>query len=208
MDSHKTISSHFVGYRSLKWIVGCIAVVYLIGSQVTTAYADPLHSPLLQRSGQQDNSWLVGIALLAWIGSAIWGMVNVARKGYLSGLTWNVGCILFIFVGWWAILILLILGPIWLGIAALLPTKRTCPYCKNKIAGSAIRCQYCHADLTITSIPPTSVSLPPVASPMSGQAAAVLPVVTTQTCPTCHAPRQAEARFCIICGLPFNPVPD
>jgi hypothetical protein len=74
---------------------------------------------------------MIVLWIVFWVGSALAGMIWIGRKGYFTGITWNVGCPLFVLFGWWAILLLLILGPIWLLIAAFLKPKQRCPHCKG-----------------------------------------------------------------------------
>lgn len=84
--------------------------------------------------------------LFIWVCLGIWGMVKVIQKGYLADSTCAVWGLL-ILVGWWAIPILLGLGPIWLGIAALLEERKRCPCCRKMIPASATKCAYCQSDI-------------------------------------------------------------
>lgn len=147
----KTPYPNSVRRTALQWGTIGIVLLVMLGSLATVVYAAPPAAPNAQ--GYQDDLSLVcaGIVGLAWIGSGIWGMIRIVQKGYLGGLTWGIGCLLFILFGWWAIPIALCLGPVWLGIAAILEPKKRCPYCKNMIAGSATRCEHCHADLALGS---------------------------------------------------------
>ncbi|ABQ89058.1 hypothetical protein [Roseiflexus sp. RS-1] len=96
---------------------------------------------------------LIHCMIVLWVGSALAGMIWIGRKGYFTGITWNVGCPLFVLFGWWAILLLLILGPIWLLIAAFLKPKQRCPHCKEIIPGDASRCSFCQGEVTPVSSP-------------------------------------------------------
>jgi hypothetical protein len=86
--------------------------------------------------------------VVLWLLSGIAGTIILIAKGYAGGLA-NWGCIVWILFGWWGLLIIPALGPITLLIALSLKAKKRCPYCRELIAGDAIRCPKCQADLTV-----------------------------------------------------------
>ncbi len=160
------------------------------------------------------------LLIVLWAGSALSGMIWVGQKGYFSGLAWNAGCV-FVLVGWWAIPLLLILGPIWLLIAASLEQKQRCPHCKKMIPGSASRCSFCQGEvvpLITTAAPPSAPTraMPALVAAEPGskafddaarpreQAQAVAsaeePDNAGRTCARCGSVLLAEARFCMRCG--------
>jgi hypothetical protein len=155
-----------------------------------------------------------------WACSALIGMIWVGSKGYFWGMAWNASCV-FILVGWWAIPLLLILGPIWLLIAASLEQKQQCPHCKKMIPGSASRCSFCQGEvvpLITTAAPPSAPThaLPALVATEPGSrvsesaarpreqaqanASAEEPDTTQRTCASCGSVLLAEARFCMRCG--------
>lgn len=107
---------------------------------------------------------LISLLVLAWVCSALAGMGQVASKGYLGGLTWNVGCVMFILVGWWSIPLLLLMGPLWLLIGASLEPKRECPHCRRSIPGGASRCSFCQGDVVPLVAAPARGDDPPASS--------------------------------------------
>lgn len=156
------------------------------------------------------------VLIALWAGNALFGMVWVGQKGYFSGMAWNAGCV-FVLVGWWAIPLLLILGPLWLLIAASLEQKQQCPHCKKMIPGSASRCSFCQGEVAplITTATPSSamaalVATEPgrnasdtVARPREqalAEASAGEPEAARRTCANCGSEILAEARFCMGCG--------
>lgn len=160
------------------------------------------------------------LLIALWAGSALFGMIWVGQKGYFSGMAWNAGCV-FVLVGWWAIPLLLVLGPIWLLIAASLEQKQQCPHCKKMIPGSASRCSFCQGEVVPlikasapARIPAHTVSelvAPAPGSEASDDAARFRkqtlaevsveePGVDERTCTNCGNQLLAEARFCMRCG--------
>lgn len=83
---------------------------------------------------------------MVWVGTAIWGILWLMKKGYLANTTCAVWGVVILF-GWWAIPLILGLGPIWLAIAAKVEGKKRCPHCRSMIPESATRCASCQADL-------------------------------------------------------------
>jgi len=83
--------------------------------------------------------------IVLWVLAGIAGTIIIIAKGYAAGL----GCAVWILFGWWGLLIIPAGGPITLLIALLLKAKKRCPYCRELIAGDAIRCPKCQADLTV-----------------------------------------------------------
>jgi len=161
------------------------------------------------------------LLIALWAGSALFGMIWVGQKGYFSGMAWNAGCV-FVLVGWWAIPLLLILGPIWLLIAASLEQKQRCPHCKKMIPGSASRCSFCQGEvvpLIQVSAPssiPTNAMPALVAAEQAGglsdgtrrlpeqpappEVDVAEPAEDQRTCAACGSVLLAEARFCMRCG--------
>jgi RNA polymerase subunit RPABC4/transcription elongation factor Spt4 len=160
------------------------------------------------------------LLIALWVGSALFGMAWVGSKGYFSGMAWNAGC-MFVLVGWWAIPLLLILGPIWLLIAASLEQKQQCPHCKKMIPGSAARCSFCQGEVVPLIKTSAPASIPMIAIPAlvatepdtraSDDAARLNEQVQTdasveepdsarRTCAGCGSVLLAEARFCMQCG--------
>lgn len=87
------------------------------------------------------------IGILVWVGLALWGIGQIIEKSDIR-FAWGAGCgLLILLVGWWAIPIILGLGPVWLIIGAMLVAKRSCPLCTVKISVNAIVCPNCHRDL-------------------------------------------------------------
>lgn len=69
----------------------------------------------------------------------LYAMYVIAHKGYLKSLSTG----LFLFVGWWFLLILIFIGPLTLLIAAFLPERKRCPHCRELISSEASRCPKC-----------------------------------------------------------------
>lgn len=110
-----------------------------------------------------DKKWLVLILIGAYIGvvillrnghveeavtimiiSGFFGVLQIAEKGYLT----ITSLVLFLFLGWWALLILMGFGgPLLLVYSALLPERKRCFYCQEWVKGEAIRCSHCQGDL-------------------------------------------------------------
>jgi hypothetical protein len=139
-----TANAYSIKWSILKWSIASVVFLLLSGLP-TSVYAEQLNAP---NSDSNSDATLVcmGILFLGWIGLAMWGMVKIIQKGYLSDTTCAVWGLL-ILIGWWAIPILLGLGPIWLGIAAMLEAKKRCPHCRSMIPESATRCAHCQAEL-------------------------------------------------------------
>lgn len=74
----------------------------------------------------------------------LWGLIAIANKGYLTG----VSIILWLLFGWWFLAILLLGGPFTLFIAALLPERKRCIHCKSYISKDATRCPKCQGSLS------------------------------------------------------------
>jgi hypothetical protein len=110
--------------QTLRQIALSIALLLALSSLATSiAHANPLNSPPAQGSQPDYTGQSIFIlCILVWIGLAIWGIAKIIQKGYLSGIGCGVWAVVILF-GWWSIPIILGLGPIWLGIAAMLETK-------------------------------------------------------------------------------------
>lgn len=78
----------------------------------------------------------------------LYGIYVMREKGYLKG----VSVVLFMFVGWWFLVILVGLGAITLFIAALLPEKKRCRHCREVIHKNATRCPKCQGDLAVAAV--------------------------------------------------------
>jgi hypothetical protein len=115
----------------------------------------------------------------------------------LFGMAWNAGC-LFVLVGWWAIPLLLILGPIWLLIAASLEQKQQCPHCKKMIPGSASRCSFCQGEV---------VPLITTAAQPSAPTHALPALVATEPGSKAFDEWLAPVSRCKLMPQPRNPIP-
>jgi hypothetical protein len=182
----KIADIHNAKYSGLRRCALGIVLLLILGSPAMSVYAKQPSVPLAQ---QEDYSGLLLLLSLGWIGLGIWGMAKIIQKGYLSDTTCAVWGVLILF-GWWAIPILLGLGPVWLGIAAMLEGRKRCPHCRIMIPQSATRCGHCQADLAASE-----KALPPVAKDdiQKEQQTAEMKVCpcgnmvlsTVTTCPVC-----------------------
>ena len=91
--------------------------------------------------GSQTDS-LESIFGFLWIGGGIIGLFLLAQKGYLAQFG-VFGCLMWLLVGWWAIILLIVLGPLSWGVALLLEPKSRCPHCRTIISAKASVCPNC-----------------------------------------------------------------
>lgn len=64
-------------------------------------------------------------------------------KGYAALLVADIGCIVFLTVGWFAIPVLLALGPVWLFLSVVLDSVTIYPVCRTRISARAQVCGRC-----------------------------------------------------------------
>ncbi len=83
-----------------------------------------------------------GFFWLLWTGGGIIGLFLLAQKGYLSQFG-VFGCLMWLLVGWWAIILLIVLGPLSWGVALFLEPKGRCPHCRTIISAKASVCPNC-----------------------------------------------------------------
>ena len=79
---------------------------------------------------------------MLWVVGAVAGIVLLAQKGYLA-MFGALGCISLLLVGWWAIIILLVLGPIVWAVGLFLGARKRCEVCQETIWADATRCPHC-----------------------------------------------------------------
>ncbi len=90
---------------------------------------------------------LLMLSGVLWLAGAYVGFTEMARKGYL-GDALGLGCIFWLFLGWWMVGLLAAIGPcVWIYAIRLLP-RRACPFCKTVIPGDASRCPQCQSAVT------------------------------------------------------------
>ncbi len=85
------------------------------------------------------------LALIAvlWLGSGLVGMLLLVVKGYAGLIVADIGCLVFLAVGWFAIPVLLALGPVWLFLSVVLDGVTVCPGCRMHISARAQVCGRC-----------------------------------------------------------------
>jgi len=194
-------------------VIGLLLVLFDLAASI--AYANPPNAPPAQ---QPDYSGLCFIVILGWIALAIVGIAQIIQKGYLSGIGCGVWALAILF-GWWTIPIILGLGPVWIGIAAMLETKRPCPLCKSGIPITATVCPNCHRDLPLNwsgALEPPSPSLSPSLPQSESQSdkPAIQPAETATSktvekkCTHCGLSNPADFKFCRECGTPLSALPE
>jgi hypothetical protein len=78
-----------------------------------------------------------------WIGGGIVGLILLGIKGQL--LRFGVlSCALWLLVGWWAIILLIIFGPLTWLVALFIEPKAKCKNCREVISAKASICPKCN----------------------------------------------------------------
>jgi hypothetical protein len=77
-----------------------------------------------------------------WLGGGIAGLFLFTQKGYLLSFG-LVGCGMWLLVGWWAILLLIIFCPFTWLVALFLEPKKKCRSCRKVISVRASICPHC-----------------------------------------------------------------
>ncbi len=99
--------------------------------------------------------WIGGLSnflALLWIVGLVVGLALLFQKKYL-GEAAKTGCGAAILMGWWAIPVGLLVGPLVWAVALFLPSRMVCPSCKAVIPSDAKRCAYCQAEVVPLAAP-------------------------------------------------------